>query len=190
MTRGSVADVHRRGGGDPVARLEIRVDDGRRRAPSSAARRRARASAGSAGRAADGDHSESPWTNVGRSSSAEATAAVVSRERSRQRPATSATSAPATAIQVAHAGPPCSTVYPKSPGILPLQDDAGGERERRDERAEQGRQHAHPAREREARTGTKPASRRACESETTSENGVKSHGTSVIAKIASEPPTT
>ena len=38
--------------------------------------------------------------------------------------------------------------------------------------------------------GKKPASRRACESETTSENGVNSHGTSVIAKIASEPPTT
>ena len=36
----------------------------------------------------------------------------------------------------------------------------------------------------------KPARRRACESETTSANGVNSHGTSVIAKIASEPPTT
>ena len=35
-----------------------------------------------------------------------------------------------------------------------------------------------------------PASRRDCDSETTSENGVKSHGTSVIAKTASEPPTT
>ncbi len=38
--------------------------------------------------------------------------------------------------------------------------------------------------------GKKPASRRACESETTSENGVNSQGTSVIAKIASDPPTT
>ena len=38
--------------------------------------------------------------------------------------------------------------------------------------------------------GMNPASRRDWESETTSENGVKSHGTSVIAKTASEPPTT
>jgi hypothetical protein len=37
--------------------------------------------------------------------------------------------------------------------------------------------------------GMNPASRRDCDSETTSENGVKSHGTSVIAKTASEPPT-
>ena len=38
--------------------------------------------------------------------------------------------------------------------------------------------------------GRNPASRRDCESETTSENGVKSQGRSVIAKITSEPPTT
>ncbi len=38
--------------------------------------------------------------------------------------------------------------------------------------------------------GRKPASRRDCDSDTTSEKGVNTHGTRVIAKTASEPPTT
>ena len=79
---------------------------------------------------------------------------------------------------------------PEVAGVLPLQDDS---RDRARAARRSGPSSAAstpipPARANE--NGMNPASRRDCDRETTSENGVKSHGTSVIAKTASEPPTT
>ena len=184
-----VADVDGCGGGDLVARLRIRVDDVRlrhdgpqlldesrreRAAPSG----RATATSGRARRRRSGA-ARAP-RRARRSS--RASAAARGRRRARRARRRRRSRSP-------RRGRRSASAYPKSPGYCHCRTipatSASGTTKRPSSAASTP---IPPASANE--NGMNPASRRDCESETTSENGVKSHGTSVIAKTASEPPTT
>ena len=102
---------------------------------------------------------------------------------------TSATAPPASATQAAIGGPPSSRRYANSPGYasssaIPAASAAGIAHHD----ASRASTAAPPANA--AASGTKPAARRACDSDTASENGVKSCGMRRIASIATAPPST
>ena len=101
----------------------------------------------------------------------------------------SATAPPTSAIHAAIGGPPSSRWYANSPGYassrtIPAASAAGSAHHD----ASLASTAAPPAKA--AASGTKPAARLACESDTASANGVKSCWISRIASIATDPPRT
>ena len=159
--------------------------------PAGTTSRRASTSPGVSGlgrRSGDADHRAEPWAKVGRSRRTEATPAAASTERSRRRPED----------ERDDGADDCNPRGPRGTALLegvaevarelPLQDQAADERERRRERAEQRGDDAHAAARRRSRAVGSPRGAGPARARPTSENGVKSQGTSVIAKTASDPP--
>ena len=186
-----VGDVDRRERGDLVARRVVGEDDRFLGHTLAQRRRRARRQAACRG---TGRSSQcvKPCSATGSIASAAVAAAIGPiRSSSRQRrgrtiPAASAAAQPKSATQVASAGPAVRRARSRS-----RRGRRAGTRSRR--RARPGARRARaggrarPRRRRRANgNGTKPAARRACEIETTSEKRVNSVGTSISTSTASE----
>ena len=112
-----------------------------------------------------------------------------STRRRRTNGAASASVPPTTAIHVAAAGPPCSSLKPKSPGQSSWKTTPAARASGRTNIASRLESTAVPPANANA-NGRKPAARRDCDSDTTSESRSKRNGVSVTASTASDPPST
>ena len=129
-------DVHRRVGGDAVARLDRREHDRAlghdRPQPVDQARRERAGSACDTRAPVPGAVHEHRQREAAGGRRAQPVPLAQARRDGRM-PTASAARPPTSAIHVASAGPPCRRPYSKSPGQRRCSDDAGDERERQDE---------------------------------------------------------